>query len=104
MIQLVARVHPFPQLALLVRLAWRCRNRLPRKTCHSLLAFRDDHGPSKDFITPRLLMESDISAFENVILANDFPARGAFIIALPMKIGAGSGGPLRIVAALPPAI
>jgi kynurenine formamidase len=29
------------------------------------------------------------------------PPRGADIIALPMKIGGGSGGPLRIVAIVP---
>jgi kynurenine formamidase len=29
------------------------------------------------------------------------PVTGAFVIALPMKIKGGSGGPLRIVALLP---
>ena len=29
------------------------------------------------------------------------PPKGFTVIALPMKIGAGSGGPLRIVAAIP---
>jgi kynurenine formamidase len=29
------------------------------------------------------------------------PETGAFVVALPMKIAGGSGGPLRIVARLP---
>ena len=60
-----------------------------------------DHGPSKDFMTHRVLMEADIPAFENVASMKDLPARGSFVMALPMKIAGGSGGPLRIVAALP---
>jgi kynurenine formamidase len=31
----------------------------------------------------------------------ELPLTGAFVIALPMKIKGGSGGPLRIVALLP---
>lgn len=60
-----------------------------------------DHGPSKDFIAHRVLMEAGIPGFENVANVGDLPPRGAEIIALPMKITGGSGGPLRIVAALP---
>jgi kynurenine formamidase len=60
-----------------------------------------DFGPSKDFITHQILMKEDIPAFENVAAMEQLPARGALIIALPMKIGGGSGGPLRIVAVLP---
>jgi kynurenine formamidase len=61
-----------------------------------------DRGPSKDFITHQVLMGADIPAFENVASMKDLPTRGATIIALPMKIAGGSGGPLRIVAMLPP--
>jgi kynurenine formamidase len=60
-----------------------------------------DNGPSKDFIAHRVLMEAGIPGFENVALSAEVPARGAEIIALPMKIGGGSGGPLRIVAVVP---
>jgi kynurenine formamidase len=60
-----------------------------------------DHGPSKDFITHQVLLGADIPAFENVASLEELPPRGALVIALPMKIRAGSGGPLRIVAALP---
>lgn len=61
-----------------------------------------DHGPSKDFIAHQVLMGADIPAFENVASMESLPPRGALVIALPMKIGGGSGGPLRIVAVLPP--
>ena len=44
---------------------------------------------------------SNVPAFENVAQLDKLPVTGAFVIALPMKIGGGSGGPLRIVALLP---
>ncbi|MBW2403240.1 MAG: cyclase family protein [Deltaproteobacteria bacterium] len=62
-----------------------------------------DHGPSKDFIAHRVLLEAGIPAFENVAKLSEVPARDADIIALPMKIAGGSGGPLRIVAVVPAA-
>ncbi len=61
-----------------------------------------DHGPSRDFKAHRILMTADIPAFENVTKLDQLPPLGAFVIALPMKIEGGSGGPLRIVAILPP--
>jgi kynurenine formamidase len=60
-----------------------------------------DHGPSKDFIAHRVLMEAGIPGFENVANLGEVPARGAQVIALPMKISGGSGGPLRVVAVIP---
>ncbi|WP_437816170.1 cyclase family protein [Sorangium sp. So ce1078] len=60
-----------------------------------------DNGPSKDFMAHRVLLGADIPAFENVASMESLPPRGALVIALPMKIRAGSGGPLRIVAVLP---
>ena len=41
-------------------------------------------------------------AFENLTGLERLPLRGASIVALPMKIGGGSGAPLRAVAILPP--
>lgn len=61
-----------------------------------------DHGPSRDFIAHQVLMKADIPAFENLAALDELPPRGALLIALPMKIGGGSGGPLRAVAVLPP--
>jgi kynurenine formamidase len=60
-----------------------------------------DHGPSKDFMTHRILNAADIYGLENVANLDRLPATGATVIALPMKIGGGSGGPVRIVAILP---
>jgi len=60
-----------------------------------------DYGQSKDFKTHQILYGENISGFENVANLDKLPVKGAFIIALPMKIKNGSGGPLRIVAILP---
>ncbi|HVH09553.1 MAG TPA: cyclase family protein [Gemmatimonadales bacterium] len=59
-----------------------------------------DYGPSTTFDTHRILFAAAIPAFENVAHLSAVPLRGAFIVALPMKIRGGSGGPLRIVAVL----
>lgn len=60
-----------------------------------------DHGPSKDFIVHRIALGADVPGFENVANLDAVPEVGAWVIALPMKIAGGSGGPLRIVALLP---
>ncbi len=60
-----------------------------------------DHGPSKDFIAHRVLMAADIPALENVAALERLPETGSLVIALPMKIDGGSGGPLRIIAVVP---
>lgn len=57
-----------------------------------------DYGQSKDFKTHQVLYAQNICGFENVANLDLLPAKGAFVIALPMKIKGGSGGPLRIVA------
>lgn len=57
-----------------------------------------DYGQSKDFKTHQLLYTQNIIGFENVANLDKLPAKGAYVIALPMKIKGGSGGPLRIVA------
>jgi kynurenine formamidase len=59
-----------------------------------------DHGPSSDFPSHRILAAENIPLLENLTGLEQLPPRGAWIIALPMKIGGGSGGPLRIVALL----
>ncbi|PYP97034.1 MAG: cyclase [Gemmatimonadetes bacterium] len=60
-----------------------------------------DYGQSATFDTHQILFAADIPAFENVAHLSAVPATGAFVIALPMKIRGGSGGPLRLVAVLP---
>ncbi|HAB17328.1 MAG TPA: cyclase family protein [Verrucomicrobiota bacterium] len=60
-----------------------------------------DYGQSKLFETHRALFEKNIPAFENVAGLDQLPATGAYLVALPMKIKGGTGGPLRIVAWVP---
>jgi kynurenine formamidase len=61
-----------------------------------------DHGQSADFAAHVALFEQDVPAFENVARLEQLPVRGFTVIALPAKIGGGSGGPLRIVALIDP--
>ena len=60
-----------------------------------------DHGQSTDFMAHRVLYEANIPGFENVARLDLLPARGAWVVALPMKIRGGSGAPLRIAAFVP---
>ena len=60
-----------------------------------------DYGKSTNFGVHRRLFAANIPAFENVAHVEQLPATGAYVIALPIKIKGGSGGPLRIVALLP---
>ena len=57
-----------------------------------------DYGQSKDFKTHQILLGQNILGFENVANLDKLPPKGAFVIALPMKIKNGTGGPLRLVA------
>ncbi|WP_339755248.1 cyclase family protein [Algoriphagus aquimarinus] len=57
-----------------------------------------DYGQSKDFAAHQALMENQIPGFENVANLDLLPSKGIYVIALPMKIKGGSGGPLRIIA------
>ena len=60
-----------------------------------------DYGPSKDFIVHQIINGADKPGLENVANLDKLPATGATLIALPMKIARGSGGPVRIIALLP---
>ena len=60
-----------------------------------------DHGPSTEFQTHRTLNGAGIYGLENVANLDRLPAIGATVIALPMKIRNGTGGPVRIIAILP---
>ena len=57
-----------------------------------------DYGQSTLFESHRILFEKNVPALENVANLDQLPAKGFSVIALPMKIKGGSGGPLRIVA------
>ena len=60
-----------------------------------------DYGRSIDFRTHRILTGVGIYGLENVADLDRVPAVGATLIALPMKIRNGTGGPVRIMAVLP---
>src|SRR5690554_15256 len=57
-----------------------------------------DYGQSTDFQSHVILLSENIPAFENLTNLDQLPGQGFDVIALPMKIKGGSGGPLRIVA------
>lgn len=60
-----------------------------------------DHGPSTVFLVHRVIAEANVPALENLTNLQALPHRGAYLIALPMKIEGGSGGPTRVVALVP---
>ena len=60
-----------------------------------------DYGQSGDFIVHRIANGANVPGLENVTNLDRLPPRGAWVLALPMKIAKGSGGPVRIVAVVP---
>ena len=62
-----------------------------------------DHGQSTLYQTHQTLFNRNVPAFENLASLDRLPARGFFVVALPMKIAGGTGGPLRAVAIIPTA-
>jgi kynurenine formamidase len=57
-----------------------------------------DYGRSQDFVVHRIAAARNVFNLENLTNLTQLPARGSTVIALPMKIQNGSGGPLRAVA------
>lgn len=60
-----------------------------------------DYGRSTDFMVHRVAAARNVPGLENLTNLDQLPARGAVVIALPMKIEGGSGGPLRAIAMVP---
>jgi kynurenine formamidase len=60
-----------------------------------------DRGKSTSFESHRILFAANVPAFENLSDLDGLPAREFTVIALPMKIGGGTGAPLRVIAVLP---
>lgn len=60
-----------------------------------------DYGPSRRFETHQVLSEANVYGLENVAYLERLPAVGATLIAAPMKIQNGTGGPARLLAILP---
>lgn len=59
-----------------------------------------DNGRSDKFEAHQALAQAGVPIFENVDALDKLPPTGATVVALPMKIKGGTGGPLRIVATL----
>ena len=60
-----------------------------------------DYGQSSDYRAHVILYSANMVGFENLTNLDALPPTGAGIVALPMKIVGGSGGPLRIVGWVP---
>lgn len=60
-----------------------------------------DYGPSQDFMAHRIAAAAGVTNLENLANLDQLPATGAIVLALPMKIGGGSGGPVRVVGLIP---
>ena len=57
-----------------------------------------DYGPSADFVAHQVLAAANTPIFENMADSSQIGPRGFTVVALPMKIGGGSGAPLRLIA------
>jgi kynurenine formamidase len=60
-----------------------------------------DYGPATDFPVHRIAAAANVPGLENLTGLEALPPRGAILMALPMKIEGGSGGPTRVVALVP---
>lgn len=60
-----------------------------------------DAGQATDFIVHQIAGAAGVPSLENVANVDGLPEAGFWVIALPVKIGKGSGGPVRIVAVIP---
>lgn len=60
-----------------------------------------DYGPSANFEVHRTTLPAGLFHVENIANLDELPASGAFIIAAPIKLEGGSGGPVRVFAILP---
>lgn len=60
-----------------------------------------DYGASTDFMAHRVSAARNVAGLENLTNLNELPPTGTILMALPMKIEDGSGGPVRVVALVP---
>lgn len=60
-----------------------------------------DPGRSADFPVHRIAAAANVPGLENLANLDALPVTGAVVIALPMKIAGGTGGPLRAIALVP---
>jgi kynurenine formamidase len=57
-----------------------------------------DYGRSSDFAVHRIAAAQQVAGLENLANLGELPATDFTVIALPMKIAGGSGGPVRVIA------
>ena len=60
-----------------------------------------DYGPSQDFIVHQVVNGANLYGLENIANLDKLPPKGAILVALPIKIKGGTGGPVRIIGILP---
>ena len=60
-----------------------------------------DYGRSTDFAVHRIAAARNVPGLENLTNLDQLPPKGAVVVALPVKIEGGSGGPLRAIALVP---
>jgi kynurenine formamidase len=60
-----------------------------------------DYGASQDFIVHQVVNGANLYGLENVANLEKLPPKGAILVALPIKIKGGTGGPVRIIGILP---
>lgn len=80
--------------------AWLVRERLVKAVGIDTASI--DYGQSTKFEVHVALLSQNVPVFENLSGLRDLPDQGFDVIALPMKIAGGTGGPLRVIAVLPP--
>ena len=81
--------------------SWRVRERQVKSVGIDTASI--DYGQSSKFETHVALLSQNVPVFENLDDLRDLPDRGFDVIALPMQIAGGTGGPLRVIAVLSPA-
>ena len=57
-----------------------------------------DYGKSADFVVHRIAAAENVGGLENLTGLDQLPPANFVVMALPMKIQGGSGGPARVVA------
>jgi kynurenine formamidase len=60
-----------------------------------------DPGQDATFESHRVLAEAQLFNLENLTNVGQLPESGAWVIALPAKVGGGSGAPARVIALVP---
>jgi kynurenine formamidase len=63
--------------------------------------FAPDYGPSEDHAVHQILLGASRYILENLSDLSGLPPAGAFLIAAPIKLEGGSGGPVRVFVILP---